>query len=133
MRREALRPCFVFRMKRIGLFHCHLLGGAVGETFVPEEWDGARRAGIRGLSLLDTEGALGRAIIVIVSDASSKVGIGKVFIMFVHGTRGCLVCERLITRDASRAHCEVPCDPAVPDLWLLENSSVLILPLSMGA
>ena len=59
--------------------------------------------------------------------------IGKVFIVFVHGTRRCLVCERLFTRDASREHCEVPCDPAVPDLWLLENSSALILPLSTGA
>jgi hypothetical protein len=58
--------------------------------------------------------------------------VGKVFIVFVNGTRRCVVCERLFTRDASRAHSEVPCDSATPDLWLLENSSVLILPLSMG-
>jgi hypothetical protein len=42
--------------------------------------------------------------------------VGKVFIVFVNGTRRCLVCERLFTLDASREHCEVPCDPAVPDL-----------------
>lgn len=59
--------------------------------------------------------------------------IGKVFIVFVNGTRRCLVCERLFTRDASREHSDVPCDPALPDSWLLENSSVLILPLSTGA
>jgi hypothetical protein len=59
--------------------------------------------------------------------------VGKVFIMFVHGTSRCLVCERLFTHDASREHCDVPCVPALPDLWLQENSSVLILPLSTGA
>lgn len=59
--------------------------------------------------------------------------IGKVFVVFVHGTRRCLVCERLFTRDASREHSEVPCVPGVPDPWLLKNSSVLILPLSIGA
>jgi hypothetical protein len=59
--------------------------------------------------------------------------IGKLFMVFVHGRRRCLVCERLFTRDASREHCEVPCVPAVPDLWLLKNSSALILPLSTGA
>jgi hypothetical protein len=59
--------------------------------------------------------------------------LGKVFMMFVHGTSRCLVCERLFTRDASREHSAVPCVPAVPDLWLVENSSVLILPMSMGA
>jgi hypothetical protein len=59
--------------------------------------------------------------------------IGKVFTVFVHGTRRCLVCERLLTRDAARAHAELSCNPSEPDLWLLENSSVLILPLSMGA
>jgi hypothetical protein len=59
--------------------------------------------------------------------------VGKVFVMFVHGTSRCLVCERLFTRDASREHCEVPCVPAVPDLWLLENPPALILPPSMGA
>lgn len=59
--------------------------------------------------------------------------IGKVFIMFVHGTSRCLVCERLFTRDAARAHSEVSCNPSLPDLWLLKNSSALILPLSTGA
>jgi len=59
--------------------------------------------------------------------------VGKVFIMFGHDTSRCLVCERLFTRDAARAHAEVPCNPSVPDLWLLKNSSALILPLSMGA
>jgi hypothetical protein len=58
---------------------------------------------------------------------------GKVFIMFVHGTSRCLVCERLFTRDAARAHAEVSCNPCLPDLWLLKNSSVLILPLYTGA
>jgi hypothetical protein len=62
-----------------------------------------------------------------------KDGVGKVFIVFSHGTRRCLICERLFTREASREHSEVPCVPAVPDLWLLKNSSVLILPLHMGA
>ncbi len=59
--------------------------------------------------------------------------VGKVFIVFVNGTRRCLVCERLFTHDASREHCEVRCVPAVPDPWLQENSSALILPLSVGA
>jgi hypothetical protein len=59
--------------------------------------------------------------------------VGKVFRVFVNGTRRCLVCERLFTHDASREHCAVPCVPAVPDSWLLNNSSVLILPLSTGA
>jgi hypothetical protein len=59
--------------------------------------------------------------------------IGKVFIVFVNGTRRCLVCERLFTRDAAREHCDVPCDPVLPDSWLLKNFSVLILPLSTGA
>jgi hypothetical protein len=59
--------------------------------------------------------------------------MGKVFIVFVHDTRRCLVCERLFTRDASRAHSEVSCDPDVPDSWLQKDSSVLILPLHMGA
>ena len=59
--------------------------------------------------------------------------VGKVFIVFVNGTRRCLVCERLFTRDASRGHSDVPCDPALPDSWLLKTSSVLILPLSRGA
>jgi hypothetical protein len=59
--------------------------------------------------------------------------VGKMFIMFAHGTSRCLVCERLFSRDASREHCEVPCVPAVPDLWLLKNSSVLIPSLSTGA
>ena len=59
--------------------------------------------------------------------------VGKVFKVFVNGTFRCLVCERLFTRDASREHCAVPCVPAVPDSWLLKNSSVLILPLSTGA
>ena len=59
--------------------------------------------------------------------------VGKVFIVFVHGTRRCLICERLFTRDASRAHSEVSCNPSVADSWLLKNSSVVILPLHMGA
>ena len=59
--------------------------------------------------------------------------VGKVFIMFVYGTRRCLVCERLFTRDASRAHAEVSCKPGVPDSWLLKDSSALILPQYMGA
>jgi hypothetical protein len=52
--------------------------------------------------------------------------------MFVNGTSRCLVCERLFTRDAARAHAEMSCNPSLPDLWLLKNSSVLILPLSPG-
>jgi len=59
--------------------------------------------------------------------------VGKVFIAFVNGTRRCLVCERLFTRDAARVHVEVSCNPSLPDLWLLENSSALILPLYTGA
>ena len=59
--------------------------------------------------------------------------VGKVFIVFVNGTRRCLVCERLFTRDASRAHSDVPCNPSAPDAWLLKNSSVLNLPLYTGA
>jgi hypothetical protein len=59
--------------------------------------------------------------------------LGKVFVVFVNGTRRCLVCERLFTRDASREHCEVRCVPALPDSWLLKNSSALILPMSTGA
>jgi hypothetical protein len=59
--------------------------------------------------------------------------VGKVFIMFVNGTRRCLVCERLFTRNAAQAHAEVSCTPAVPHSWLLKNSSSLILPLHMGA
>jgi hypothetical protein len=59
--------------------------------------------------------------------------IGKVFIVFVNGTRRCLVCERLFTHEAARVHTKARCYPAVPDLWLLKESSVLILPLSMGA
>jgi hypothetical protein len=62
-----------------------------------------------------------------------KDGVGKVFLVFSHGTRRCLTCERLFTREESREHAEVNCDPAVPDLWLLKNSSALILPLSVGA
>ena len=59
--------------------------------------------------------------------------VGKVFEVFVYDTRRCLVCERLFTRDAARAHAEVSCNPCLPDLWLRKNSSVLILPLSTGA
>ena len=59
--------------------------------------------------------------------------VGKVFTVFVNGTRRCLVCERLFTRDAARAHAELSCNPSLPDSWLLKNSSVLILPLSTGA
>ena len=59
--------------------------------------------------------------------------VGKVFIVFVNGTRRCVVCERLFTRDAARAHAGVSCNPSVPDLWLPENSSALILTLSTGA
>lgn len=59
--------------------------------------------------------------------------VGKIFIMFVFGTSRCLVCNQLFTRDASRAHAGVFCNPAVPDLWLLKESSALILPLSTGA
>jgi hypothetical protein len=64
----------------------------------------------------------------------SEDRIGKVFIAFVHGTRKCLVCERLFTRDAWRAHSDVPCIlPTVPDPWLLQDSPMLILRLSKGA
>jgi hypothetical protein len=59
--------------------------------------------------------------------------VGKVFVVFVNGTRRCLVCERLFTRDAARAHNEVSCNPSVPDQWLLKDSAALILPLSTGA
>jgi len=59
--------------------------------------------------------------------------VGKVFIMCSHDMRRCLVCERLFTRDAAREHSETPCDPAAPDLWLVNNAVVPILPLSMGA
>jgi|HubBroStandDraft_6_1064221.scaffolds.fasta_scaffold361942_2 hypothetical protein len=59
--------------------------------------------------------------------------VGKLFSVFVYGTRRCLVCERLFTHDASREHCDVPCVPAVPDQWLLKDSRPLILPLSTGA
>jgi hypothetical protein len=62
-----------------------------------------------------------------------KDQVGKVFSVFVYGTRRCLICERLFTHDASREHCDVPCVPAVPDQWLLKESSVLILHLSTGA
>jgi hypothetical protein len=62
-----------------------------------------------------------------------KDGVGKVFIVFSQGTRRCLICERLFTREASRAHSDVSCNLSVPDLWLLKNSSALILPLSTGA
>ena len=59
--------------------------------------------------------------------------VGKLFSVFVYGTRRCLVCERLFTHDASREHCAVPCVPALPDLSLLKNCSALILPLSTDA
>jgi hypothetical protein len=59
--------------------------------------------------------------------------VGKVFIMFGHDTSRCLVCERLFTRDAAREHFGVPCDSAMPDLWLVNNAAVPILPLSVGA
>jgi len=59
--------------------------------------------------------------------------VGKVFIVFVNGTRRCLVCEQLFTWDASREHSDVPCKASVPDLWLLRESSALILPMSTGA
>jgi hypothetical protein len=59
--------------------------------------------------------------------------IGKVFMMFVHGTSRCLICDQLFTCNAARAHSEVSCKPAVPDSWLLTNSSARILPLSTTA
>jgi hypothetical protein len=62
-----------------------------------------------------------------------KDGVGKVFIVFSHGTRRCLISERLFTREASREHAEVNCDPAVPEVWLMDDSAVPILPVSVGA
>lgn len=59
--------------------------------------------------------------------------LGKVFIRFVFGTSRCIVCNRLFTHAAGRVHSKVLCDPAPPDLWLLKESSVLILPLCTGA
>jgi hypothetical protein len=59
--------------------------------------------------------------------------VGKVFMMFGHDTSRCLVCERLFTCDAAREHSDIPCDPAAPDLWLINNAAVPTLPLSMGA
>ena len=59
--------------------------------------------------------------------------VGKVFIVFVNGTRRCLVCERLFTHEATRVHSKARCYPALPDFWLLKESSVLILPLSTDA
>ena len=53
--------------------------------------------------------------------------IGKGFIMFVYGTSRCLVCNRLFTHKAAQVHTNIRCDPAVPDLRLLKESSVLIL------
>jgi hypothetical protein len=57
--------------------------------------------------------------------------VGKVFKLFVNGTSRCVVCSRLFTHEAAREHCDVPCVPAVPDPWLLKNSSGLILRLSV--
>jgi len=59
--------------------------------------------------------------------------VGKVFEAFVYDTRRCLVCEQLFSWAASREHSDVPCKASVPDLWLLRESTALILPMYTGA